>query len=112
MTSLDNVECQRCNSERIVYVNARAKSLHTYRFHNYEHEGYALDDLGIGGVGGDETEFEFCLDCGQIQGLWPLKVTSLEKDHWECPNCGIKFNTEDDEVCQSCDEPKPQEVID
>lgn len=41
-----------------------------------EYDGYVLDDMNIGG--GDMLEFKYCLDCGQIQGTWPLPETTLE----------------------------------
>ena len=33
-------------------------------------------DMGIGG--GDYTEFSYCLDCGQIQGRFPVPATKLQ----------------------------------
>ena len=33
-------------------------------------------DLGIGG--GSAIEFEYCLDCGRIQGDFPLDMTEVE----------------------------------
>ena len=38
--------------------------------------GYVPRDLGIGG--GDDVQFDYCLDCGQIQGKFPLPRTALE----------------------------------
>jgi hypothetical protein len=32
--------------------------------------------MNIGG--GDYVDFKFCLDCGQINGDWPLPTTGLE----------------------------------
>lgn len=34
--------------------------------------------MNIGG--GDYLVFAYCLDCGQMQGEWPLKKTELEDD--------------------------------
>jgi hypothetical protein len=42
-----------------------------------DHDGYVPMDLGIGG--GDYMEISYCLDCGQIQGTWPLSKTNLEE---------------------------------
>jgi hypothetical protein len=41
-----------------------------------EHDGYVPEDLGIGG--GDYVQFSYCLDCGQIQGTFPLPLTKIE----------------------------------
>lgn len=37
---------------------------------NKEYMGYVPDDVGIGG--GDEVEFKYCLECGQIQDKFPV----------------------------------------
>jgi len=69
--------CQQCESERLAVVSAKSND------RNYitildgpEHEGYIPGDMGIGS--GDTIEFEYCLACGQIQGMWPLPETKLE----------------------------------
>lgn len=36
----------------------------------FSHDGYVPDGLGIGG--GDYLNFSFCLDCGQMQGEFPV----------------------------------------
>jgi hypothetical protein len=41
-----------------------------------DHAGYLPEDLGIGG--GDALEIDYCLECGQIQGTWPLPLSELE----------------------------------
>lgn len=41
-----------------------------------EIEGYLPHDLGIGG--GDDVDITVCLDCGQLQGTWPLPESKLE----------------------------------
>ena len=44
---------------------------------------YPPHDMGIkprsAGASGDYIEFSWCLDCGQIQGNWPMKPCKLEK---------------------------------
>jgi len=42
----------------------------------HSHNGYVPNDLGIGD--GDYLEFDLCLDCGQIQGDFPLPSSKLE----------------------------------
>lgn len=41
-----------------------------------EHLGSVPHDMNIGG--GDYIEFEFCLECGQIQGEFPTPLTEME----------------------------------
>lgn len=70
-------KCQRCNSSRILTVNAHCRDLCVVSIGNAETDGYVPDDLGIGG--GDDVEFDLCLDCGQQQGTWPLAESKLER---------------------------------
>jgi hypothetical protein len=37
--------------------------------------------MGIGG--GDYVEFDYCLNCGQIQGQFPLNKTKVERGEEE-----------------------------
>ncbi len=70
------MKCQRCNSGRIMSITAHAKDLHTVQFEDYEYDGYLPSDLGVGG--GDDTTIDYCLNCGQLQGQWPLEETGME----------------------------------
>jgi hypothetical protein len=45
------------------------------------HDGYPPLDLGVGG--NSDIEFELCLDCGQMQGTFPLPESDLEKSEGE-----------------------------
>lgn len=69
--------CQKCKSERIASVNAKCSDLCFTEMGDVEHDGYVLDDMNIGG--GDYVELSYCLDCGQIQGDWPLPKTEIER---------------------------------
>ena len=68
--------CQKCKSDRIVMINAKCNDTCQTVLGDVEEVGY-LPDVGIGH--GDYIDFEFCADCGQIQGDFPLQPTSLEK---------------------------------
>lgn len=70
-------DCTRCGSKRILSVNAHCKDLGYVEIAGQTHDGYVPDDLGIGG--GDDVDFQVCLDCGQMQGLWPLPPCRLEQ---------------------------------
>ena len=71
-------KCQRCGGYRIVSVAAHCRDLCVVSIGKIEKEGYVPDDLGIGG--GDDVEFDLCLDCGQQQGQWPLPATDMEQE--------------------------------
>ena len=46
-------------------------------FGRLHQSGYVPRDLGVGG--GDDVEFTYCLDCGQIQGTFPLPPAKIER---------------------------------
>jgi len=68
--------CQKCKSERVGFISGKSSDLNGYDIGEKHKEGYVPDDWGIGG--GDYYEVEFCFDCGQIQGTFPLPMTELE----------------------------------
>lgn len=95
------MKCQRCSSDRIAEVNAKCSDCCGVSIAKYNDGGYVPDDMGIGG--GDYVEFRWCMECGQIQGTWPLDKCKAEKFNpnackqcdWdtfnevgECDNCG------------------------
>jgi len=64
--------CQSCKADRVISVSAKCSDLFWMRWpKGKEQDGYVPRFLGIGG--GDYVEFSYCLDCGQIQGKWPVK---------------------------------------
>jgi len=69
--------CQRCNSDRILSASAHCRDLGVFEIRGHEHEGYVPGDLGIGED--DDVSFDLCLDCGQMQGAWPLPQSKLER---------------------------------
>lgn len=72
------MSCKNCKSERIADLYAKCSDRCVINVGDREHVGYVPDDAGIGG--GDDVEFEYCLDCGMIQGDWPLDPMELETD--------------------------------
>lgn len=70
--------CQTCNNSRIASVTAKCSDTCSIRLGDSEVDGYVPDDLGIGG--GDYVEFNFCLNCGQMQGNFPLPPSKIEKN--------------------------------
>lgn len=72
------MNCNRCKSTRVAGVNAKCSDMCGVNLGDALHDGYVPDDLGIGG--GDYVEFDYCLDCGQLQGNFPLPPAKIEKD--------------------------------
>jgi len=64
-------ECQHCKSERLMTVNAKCDDRCSINYDDMERHDYVLDFIGIGG--GDYVNFEYCLDCGRIQGDFPVE---------------------------------------
>lgn len=76
------MNCQKCNSSRVVMVSAKCSDLCVVKISNQTHNGYVPHDMGIGG--GDYVEIDLCLDCGHVQGEWPVPDTELEsRAHFE-----------------------------
>jgi hypothetical protein len=64
------MKCDKCNSERVASIMGKCSDLSVINLLGIEHEGYVPDDVGIGG--GDYMRFDLCLDCGKVQGEFPL----------------------------------------
>ena len=72
----ETISCQHCQSHRVGSVSGKSRDLSDFDLGNQSRDGYLPDDIGIGG--GDYIEFSYCLDCGMIQGKWPLPLTGIE----------------------------------
>lgn len=71
-----------CNCERLMSVSGKTSDMCFIRFPSGRtHEGYPPCDVGIGG--GDYIEFELCMDCGKIQGEFPVEEPEGEDDEEE-----------------------------
>lgn len=71
--------CQQCKSERVGEVFGKCGDLTAFGIGATDvHSINVPYDWGIGG--GDYINFHFCLDCGQIQGQFPLSRTCLEEN--------------------------------
>jgi hypothetical protein len=73
--------CQRCSSNRIGRVLAHCSDMCSVDLASRHEYGYVPRDLGIGG--GDDVQFDYCLDCGQIQGKFPLPISEVESPSTE-----------------------------
>lgn len=68
----------KCGSARIANVNGKTSDMCVVTMNTSEEEsqGYVPRDMAIGG--GDYIRFAWCLDCGKIQGAFPLLQTTIE----------------------------------
>lgn len=71
--------CQRCHSDRVAAILARCSDMCRVELDDQLWSGYVPRDLGIGG--GDDLQFAYCLDCGQIQGKFPVLPTGMVVGH-------------------------------
>ena len=69
--------CENCHSERVASLTAKCSDLCGVTYGVAEHDGYVPSDMGIGG--GDYVEFDWCLDCGKIQGINRLPLSEIEQ---------------------------------
>lgn len=75
--------CTNCGSDRMVAVNAKCSDCFFGTFKDYNYDGYPPTGVGLG----DDSkclEFEYCLDCGKIEGEFPIKEDppDIEPEAW------------------------------
>lgn len=75
------MKCQRCGSERILNAGGKSSDCNSGDIAGKEFEGYIPYGLGIGG--GDYYNISLCLQCGQLQGEFPLAKSELENKKME-----------------------------
>lgn len=73
--------CQKCNSTRIANVDAKCSDMCSI---SIEGDAYSLTEAeyvpeGLNIGGGDYIDFDYCLDCGQIQGNFPIPEETIEE---------------------------------
>lgn len=69
--------CQQCKSNRLATVCGKTADCCYVEIGEKSHNGYVPTDMRIG-HNGDYISFSYCLDCGQIQGKFPVGLTKLE----------------------------------
>lgn len=86
--------CQRCKSTRMATLGAKCSDRCDSAVHGHWHcdSDYVPGDLGVGA--GDYVELDWCLDCGQIRGEWPLPKSIME-DMSESPSSNAFWLDED-----------------
>jgi len=73
------MRCQECHGERILEVSAKCSDLCFVRMGDFEHNGYVPQDCGITQENsyGDYVMFDLCMECGQLQGKFPIPNPSF-----------------------------------
>lgn len=97
------MSCLRCKSERTARIGGKTSDLCSVYIGTLveRDDGYVPSDMNIGG--GDYLELEFCMDCGQMAGTWPLPETVLEDEAKRCDECGCVVGSERPTFPCKCD---------
>lgn len=66
-----------CEADRVMTISGKCSDNFCASIGDKEYDGYVPDDIGVGSD--DYINFKFCLECGFLQGEYPLKKTSIEK---------------------------------
>lgn len=72
------MKCQRCESTRVASISGKCSDCCFTSVGGKEKDGYAPQDMGLKNSYGDYVEFDWCLDCGQIQAQFPVPPCELE----------------------------------
>ena len=68
--------CQTCQGTRIASITGRCKDSCWFKPGDREDVPHPPEWINSAG---DDMYFQYCLDCGQIQGQFPVKLTEAEK---------------------------------
>jgi len=71
----DNINCE---SQRIASVNGKTSDQCQFVYKDIDVDGYVPKGIVIGDEYGDYLEFEFCLDCGKLQGKFPISDEQVQ----------------------------------
>lgn len=72
------MSCDKCNSERVIIAQGHCNDCFCLFQGEKQYFGYVPEDIGIGC--GDDVYFKYCLNCGKIQGEFPLPLSKFETE--------------------------------
>jgi hypothetical protein len=73
------MKCDNCESERIIEVSGKTSDCCYINYNNLELSGYVPGNIGLG-RDCDYINLVYCLDCGKIQGKFPIKEENVIKE--------------------------------
>lgn len=77
------MSCKRCDSDRLLDVTVKGSDRFAWGLvigdEYHDADGELPRDFGLDG--GDYLRMTVCLDCGQLEGTWPLEETEMEAKH-------------------------------
>ena len=75
---MDLGDCSKCGSSRILYVAGKTdKSCSLFYGDRIKKKSFVPDGLNIGF--GDFINVYVCLDCGHLNGEWPVPESQMEE---------------------------------
>jgi hypothetical protein len=75
------MNCDKCGSKRILVVDSKCADKCSMQFKDADYIGYPQSDVGVGG--GDYIGFKLCLQCGKIQGEFPISDPAFSQEDEE-----------------------------
>jgi len=79
------MKCDKCNSERVALLNGKTSDMCQFRYKDIDTDGYVPQGIIIGDDGyGDYINFHFCLECGKIQGKFPISDKQVRESVKNC----------------------------
>ena len=78
MTKSEASKCIRCKSDRILDVSGKTSDCFNATYKGNEYDGYVLTDVGMGDDS-DCINIKYCLNCGQIQGKFPIDENKIKE---------------------------------
>ena len=64
--------CQRCEHDTVMSVCGKTSVMFSAQYQDSEYDGYVLNGFNISDGSGDYIQFKMCINCGQIQGQFPI----------------------------------------
>ena len=73
------MKCQRCESDRVLETRGKTSDLFMATWKGKDYDGYVLRGVGLGD-NEDYMDVPLCLECGQVQGKFPVGDPDLGSD--------------------------------
>ena len=74
------MSCDKCQSDRVLRVSGKTSDMFSASGDGVDYDGYVPTNIGIAGPNdyGDYINFVYCLDCGKIQGKFPIPQKNID----------------------------------
>jgi hypothetical protein len=74
---MNMTRCDKCLSGRIMLVTAKCSDLCAIGYDDIDYDGYVPGGFPFSDEFGDYVEFALCLDCGKMQGKFPVSERAI-----------------------------------